>query len=127
MRALILGRKEIADLYELRKRAEATPVSIAQTLRSNGGDKKGLTIYAIRIPDGYEVSLTMDEQLEGHCRHGGFRIVQEGEVGPKTEFPSHAAVDLLMAYLGFRKPLKQSERIWTEGGIVNVAQLELAE
>jgi hypothetical protein len=113
---LYLGRAEIAAIQRLIKLADGRRVLLEEMKRRVKAAQRGEALpkrynmdFTIKIPFGFTVTYTVEEQPQGWCRHLSVAAERFGRV------PTPEAVAMLMREFGFRATTPvQAMAFWLE-------------
>lgn len=121
MRPFVIGKEELDKLAAIKKYAEENPFSMDDHLDVYNKEKLGAghtPHHRCIIPVGfliiYSIDTIVQEEKEILVRHLSVQILQAGSL------PSPAVVSLVMAQMGFTKPLGGVLGVQETDGVIHV-------
>ena len=123
MRAIQLDYEAIGRLKQYAEWHPVTGERFERMRRGLEGPIGDDVNHRLELPGGLRIVLSLEEQPKGLARHASFSVFPRK---PDALLPDPALVEGMLALLGFKRSLLESDLVWIEGEVaVNVLQFDV--
>jgi len=111
VRILTIGDEEKQSIQKVIDFAKLHPVSLKQ-LTEKSIVVGNIAEYVCKIPDGFRIVFSFENQPVGWCRHISISVPD------KTKLPSQPAVEMIVSEFGFPERITDQDNVWIETEVV---------